>query len=132
MKREHCTRCPTVPMCLAAGVCLRHNLGSTAKEARDEALERVTKNERKAYRDAVYEILDRLPAGRYTGESIRLLCEKKLGPAHHHNFWGAACHTGITKGWLIDTGETAHMKTRLSHARKTPVYEAAATELLGD
>ncbi len=92
-----------------------------ARNARDEALEQVAENSGHFMRDAYLAIL-RLPSGRYTGEDVRLNLEAKDIIPHHHNAWGALCAKCVKDGILRPTGSYTAMKTRKSHARRTPVY----------
>lgn len=92
-----------------------------ARTARDAALEQVAENSGVFMQDAYRAIL-RLPRGRYTGEDIRLNVEGQGISPHHHNAWGALCAKCVRDGVLKPTGAYVPMKTRKSHARRTPVY----------
>lgn len=65
--------------------------------------------------------INRLPCGFLgTGEGIRLAV--MLPPPHHHNAWGAVIRMAVRRGLLMDTGQMAHMTSKKSHARRSPVY----------
>lgn len=95
-----------------------------AKEARDEALQRVKTNSGTWYEDAI-KAAKTIPHGWIgTAEDLRLhLIRSGLEKPHHHNVWGAFINTCIRKRILIATGDYEHMQTRRSHARRTPVYQ---------
>ena len=89
--------------------------------ARNQALDRVSKNSDSFMLDAVSEALD-LPQGEYTGEDLRVLISNKGILPHHPNAWGAVIMTLVRCGVLTKTGSYSKMKIKGSHARQTPVY----------
>lgn len=96
-------------------------------EARDAALESVN---RPSYTNAALdELLRLMPVGQLTGEDIRIKIEAAIGAPHHHNAWGAVIAQGIKRGILVHTGKMAHMRTKRSHARRTPTYTVERPEL---
>jgi hypothetical protein len=92
-----------------------------AKEARDKALGSVSENAGD-WMDKAISAFGQLPVGEYTGEDIRLSVERLVGPPHHHNAWGAVIRTLLKKRYLKPTGRYTSMRTKKSHARRTPVY----------
>ena len=65
-----------------------------------------------------------VPAG-WVGPSevLRMMMlEAGLGLPHHHNAWGELTKAAVNAGLIKPTGQTANMKLKKSHARKTPVY----------
>ena len=93
-----------------------------AKSARDEALGRVAANSG-PWRGRALAVIGALPQGwRGTGENLRLLILRSIGPPHHHNVFGELVKEAITRRWLKPTGEMRHMESDKSHARRTPVY----------
>ncbi len=99
-----------------------------AREARDEALTRVSSNAGDWTTQARVAFLRAFLGGwEGTGEDIRLtLTRLGLTAPHHHNAWGAFV-SGLRKsGWIVPTGEWRNMKGEKSHARETKVYRRAA------
>jgi hypothetical protein len=94
-----------------------------AKEARDIALAQVARRAG-PWRDRALAAIVALPSGTEgTAENIRLrLLRGGLELPHHHNAWGEVIKTAISRHYLVPTGKRAHMQTRKSHARITPVY----------
>jgi hypothetical protein len=93
-----------------------------ARDARDEALARV-KNSGGDWRDVALAALHLIPGFEGTGEDIRLRLQLRgLRPPHHHNAWGEMIKAAIEQRMVVATGKQRHMRTRKSHARKTPVY----------
>lgn len=92
-----------------------------ALEAKDAALEQVAEHSGDFMADARYAV-SRLPSGLYTGEAIRLEIEARGICPHHHNAWGALISKCVKDGMLKPTGRYLPMRTRKSHARKTPEY----------
>jgi len=95
--------------------------GSAVTE-RDQALHRVATNSGSWMLDALIAICRISTDSEVTGEDIRLNILERVGMPHHHNAWGALIKSALKQGVLIPTGEYRAMKTRKSHARKTPVY----------
>lgn len=94
-----------------------------ARAARDEAIAAVSLNAGEWLSQIMRGIQQLRSGWAGSGEALRLvLGEKGFPEPHHHNAWGAAIRHAITKGLLRPTGQYTHMKTRKSHARKTPVY----------
>jgi hypothetical protein len=107
----------------------RHEIGHTpdagrgalARDARDEALKQVA---REQFMGKGLDFIASLGHGsEVTGEEIRLRCEARGIEPHHHNAWGALIMGAIQKGLLKHTGRYAAMTVKRSHARRTPVYE---------
>lgn len=94
-----------------------------AMEARDNALDRVTKTAGK-WSEVAMGYFRSLPNGiEVTGEDVRrMLTDKGLPPPHHHNAWGAFIMNLVKSGVLVSTGRMVNMKTQKSHARRTLVY----------
>jgi hypothetical protein len=99
----------------------------SAIEARDEALAQVSRN---AGLDWMGGALLRIAAFRNwrgTAEDVRVTLLANSYPSpHHHNAWGALIKTAIKRKLIIPTGDLTNMKTKKSHARRTPVYRSAA------
>lgn len=94
-----------------------------AKNARDEALERVALNAG-PWRGRAISAVKMMPDG-WTGtaEDLRLhLIHSGLDEPHHHNVWGELIKACIRDRVLLPTGERRNMRTIKSHARTTPVY----------
>ena len=92
-----------------------------AKEARDDALERMEKNSGSWVSRAVEKIRE-FPCDEAIGEDLRLFVVQKIGPPHHNNAMGAVVRNAIRQGILIHTGTVKAMKTKKSHARRSFVY----------
>jgi len=98
------------------------------KEARDNALETVAGNAGEWMPRALKAIQNirmatLLPiTGTWTGEDIRIYVTNTIGPPHHHNAWGALIKAAITQKLIVPTGQYRPMKSKKSHARRTPVY----------
>ncbi len=94
-----------------------------ARKARDNALDTVAENAA-SYPDRALKCLsDTFAAGAVvTGEDVRIAIEKEIGPPHHHNAWGAIISKAVRSRRLIATGRYVQMRTKKSHARKTPEY----------
>jgi hypothetical protein len=91
---------------------------------RDLALDKVS-DRAGPWIDRAMRGLAALPLGwQGTGESIRLALP--VEPPHHHNAWGAVIKKALDRGLLTPTGKFEHMRTKKSHARKTPVYRRGA------
>lgn len=96
---------------------------TTAEEARDEALDRVSENAGEDFRDQVHALVAELPSGmEVTGEDIRHLCEDRGIEPHHHNAWGATIR-GLVGEYIEATGEYTNAVDPPSHASKIAVYE---------
>ena len=98
-----------------------------AKAQRDTALNQVL-GHAGSYVDAASVLICAL-SGEVTGEDVRLLVERQIGPPHHHNVWGAIINHALRRGYLQATDRSSHMKTPKSHARKTPVYRALGDKI---
>jgi hypothetical protein len=95
------------------------------QQAKREALERVARNAGNWMPRcllAIGALADSRRGDLVTGEDIRLLLTPVVGDPHHHNTWGAAILMAIERGYLLDTEKPVPMRTRRSHARKTPLY----------
>jgi hypothetical protein len=93
-----------------------------AKAARDAALAQVSDNAGD-FTATVRRLVCRMPSGlQLTGEDIRLECEARGIVPHHHNAWGATINSMVRGRILAQTGKHKSMRTKKSHARRTPVY----------
>ena len=92
-----------------------------AQQAQREALEQVAKNSGN-FMTWAYMAVQRLPVGLWTGEEVRLALEAGDIRPHHHNAWGALISKCVKDGLLKPTGRYLPMRTKKSHARKTPEY----------
>lgn len=92
-----------------------------AIEARDRALERVSRGE-ESWIEKAHRLIAAYPHDRATGEDLRLFVEERLGPPHHHNVAGAMIMGACRKGLICKTGEYRQMKRKESHARVNPLY----------
>lgn len=91
-------------------------------KARDLSLAQVSENAGEDFMvNAFVATLD-LPDGEYTGEDIRFAITKTGVVPHHPNAWGAVIMNLVRHGILKDTGKYTKMRSRISHARRTPVY----------
>ncbi len=61
-----------------------------------------------------------------TGEDIHIWIEKRLGPPHHYNAWGALVSTAVRRGIIEFTGSYRKCTSPVRHAHRTPVYRFAA------
>lgn len=96
-----------------------------AKRLRDEGMARVSSNNSPWFDRCVIEatlLAKENPEVNFTGEDIRLHCEPRIGSPKHRNAWGALINYLIKAGVIRPTGEHRPMRTKLSHARSTPVY----------
>lgn len=96
-----------------------------AEIEREVALNRVANNSGSWLEDAMQVIVDMCissPGIKVTGEDIRLMIENKGIVPHHHNAWGALIRSASMRGLIHHTNTWRSMKTKKSHARKTPVY----------
>lgn len=99
--------------------------GNLARDARDEALDRVVSNSGDWARRASAAIAA-LPVGTEgIGEDFRRLISKAVEPPRHHNAWGGVISGLLRRGVLVLTGESSHMKTERSHARKSAMMRRA-------
>lgn len=76
---------------------------------------------REEWMESAVKIVKRL-RGKHTGETIRTAVERKIGPAHHPNVYGALVAHCLRMGYLNPTGDTVPMQKASSHGRKTPIY----------
>lgn len=106
--------------------------GMEAIEARDEALEQVARNS-KAYVETALKLIQEgtyMPAY-VTGEDVRLAVEAEIGKPHHPNAWGAIINAAVRQRLLFPTGVYRKMRSKRSHARKTPEYYTTAAVRFG-
>src|SRR5215207_2765105 len=95
-----------------------------ALAARENALEQVTANANGWMATALSFVSGLYRPWEGTAEDLRLHIVALGCPApHHHNAWGALVMTARRKGLLTETGRMANMRTKKSHARRTPVYQ---------
>jgi hypothetical protein len=102
----------------------------SAKAARDEALKRVLEHS-KVWAGQALAYIDRLDPG-WEGitEDLRMVVDySDIGKPHHHNVWGSLTANALRKSLFEPTGELRHMKTKKSHARRTPVYRRTTVRL---
>lgn len=100
-----------------------------APAARDAALKRVKDNAGQwmaAAWGAALAVAKEQDGRVVTGEDFRLAIRNRIPRPHHHNVWGAFIRDLAKAEILIDTKETANMRTKKSHARRTPVYRVRA------
>lgn len=94
-----------------------------AQAARDEGIDLVLEHAGKSFLDQVFALVAAKPIGtELTGEDIRVDCEAIGIHPSHHNAWGGATMRLVKSGVLQNTGRLTAMRTKKSHARKTPVY----------
>jgi hypothetical protein len=97
----------------------------SGEELRDEGLARVTAASGSWMSRAVQCASRSLPHDFVgTGEDVRRVVTREIGPPHSPNAWGALTNV-LSKpntGILIDTGKVRKMKAPKSHGRRTPVY----------
>jgi len=91
------------------------------REAQDAVLDAAER--RALFRSRAFEIFERLPAGEYTGEDIRLAIQAEGVEPDHVNAWGAFIGTLARGEDLHDTGRVRAMRARGSHGRRTPIYQ---------
>jgi hypothetical protein len=97
-----------------------------ARQARDEALARVTDNAG-SWMGAALARIETLRQWRGTSEELRLqLIRDGLPQPHHHNAWGALTAHAV-KRHLLSFAGYGRMKTRKSHARRTPIYHRGSS-----
>jgi len=96
--------------------------GDEAKQARDEALERVAEKS-KMWQQQALALIPYYPEREATGEALRLWVSEQIGPPHHHNAAGALIAQARRLKLIERTGEWVPMKLKRSHARMNPVYE---------
>ena len=97
--------------------------GMSAKELRDEAIARVANNAGHSWHTQAMNVFHTLPASsEFTGEELRLECEKNDVHPHHHNAWGAYIMHLKRNGLIASTGKYRNMQTAKSHARRTEIY----------
>ncbi len=58
----------------------------------------------------------------FTGEDIRLYCQRYVGHPTHPNAFGALINTLVRRKIIRPTGEYRAMRDSSSHSRRTPVY----------
>lgn len=90
--------------------------------ARDAALAGVLQEEQALWKDSAYASIRTLLPCVMTGEEIRLSVTDEIGVPHHYNVWGAIINGALQQGLICAMGETGRMRTRRSHARRTPLY----------
>jgi len=95
-----------------------------ARSARDEALSRVLDHAGDDWTGIVLERIRALPLGwSGTAEALRLrLLGEGCPKPPHHNAWGAVIRRAGELDLIMMTGELEAMRTRKSHARRSPVW----------
>lgn len=91
--------------------------------ARDAALTQVRDNAGPWF-DQALAYLARLRQWTGTGEDVRVMVAREIGPPHHHNVWGGVIRTALMRGYLVRTGERRQMRSVRAHARTTDVYRS--------
>ena len=94
----------------------------SARRARDDAIESVTRNSADWMQSALVAISKIQRGTEVIGEDIRIMIRDKVGDPHHHNAWGALIKSAIRNGLLIQTDRFRQMKTTKSHARVSRIY----------
>lgn len=92
---------------------------SSGEDLRDENLQLVSRN---PFMADSWEVLQRIPAGYYTGEDIRHIIEAQDIRPHHNNAWGALIRKAVIHNLLIETGRWLKMKDVKQHAHRSPEY----------
>lgn len=90
-----------------------------AIKERDAALASVAANAG-SWMERGLEAIGALPKS-FTGTAEEIRLEIKVPPPHHHNAWGALIRVAVKRGLLAEIG-MGQMKTKRSHARRTPLY----------
>lgn len=87
-------------------------------------MKRTSKAQRSEQWNAAYDhCVRRLPAGLYTGETVRAAVEPNIGEPHHPNCWGAAFRRTLSKVRSFKPLQrTMHMTSPRSHGRRTRLY----------
>ena len=94
---------------------------AAARAARDEALERVL-DPNDDWKTRCFKLAPHYPEQVFTGEALRLWLTEHAGSPHHHNAWGGLVNGLKRAGIIIDLNRLGQMKTKKSHARRTPLY----------
>ena len=91
--------------------------GTSARNARDEAIERVNDNAGEEFSLALRRLVFSYPPGRiFMGEDLRLEAEAAGIVAHHPNAWGGAMSGLSQSGMIRKTGVYRQPKSVASHA----------------
>lgn len=98
------------------------DLFTSAKQARDEALQQVAQGSL-SWMDKAIEAVQMYPEKEATGEELRIYLEQKIGQPHHYNVFGALIMACARKGIIRKTGEYRACQRKESHARVNPVYQ---------
>ena len=78
-------------------------------------------------REATQVVRECFPIGsEFTGEDIRLRCERKNVVPHHPNAWGGFIRSLRKKDLIEETGRWVAMKGPKSNGRRTPQYRRKA------
>lgn len=99
---------------------------NAATVARDDALSRVTANVGAGWIAHGLRMIEEFARTRpdFIGEEFRQWAQEHGLPApHHHNAWGALLRAASTRGVIRITERARQMKTRKSHARRSPIWE---------
>lgn len=110
----------------------QHGLGplfdlKAGKELRDEGIKQVSDHNEDWMENCycrAFSFVNGVKPEHFTGEDIRLHCQKHEAEPKHPNAWGALINTLIKRKIITPTGEHRPMKDKTSHARSTPVYKA--------
>lgn len=100
--------------------------GVPERSARDAALERVAENSGTWFelaRAAAPRAVGRIPPP-FRGEDLRDALTVTLGPPHNPHVWGCLVRALVRDGVLVPTGRWIQMRSKGSHARRTPQYVA--------
>lgn len=95
-----------------------------AREARDEALERVVAHSPEIWKMNYCRLMSERPdlGPSFIAEDFRLYATPLIGKPHTHKSWGGMWNSAIHKGWVIPTRAQGQMKTIKSHAKSSPLY----------
>lgn len=78
-----------------------------------------------AFAQKILTMTMKLKPGKYTGEDIRIMAQKKGIVAAHPNAWGAAIGSCLSGGLLKPTGKYVRPTDPRSHSRPIQVYTKA-------
>lgn len=94
-----------------------------SRAARDHAIAQVTESHGSWVDDAIQALAPLVRSGReMTGEDIRVWLLDQGFPEPHPNAWGGLTIALCKRRVIQDTGRLGQMKSRRSHARRTPIW----------
>lgn len=95
---------------------------TTGEEGRDEGIKKVTESG-EGWVEAALSLIRVEPQGAiHTGETLRAVAEKRIGPPKHPNAVGAMVFNAKRRNLILPTGRWVKMRKPSSHARMTPEY----------